>query len=187
MLKITENQNFMINALKPISIATLVSLIFTNVTTTTQAFAQTTPQQSTQNRQVDRRYNLSFESRGCQRANNRVICDVVVTNFTDASRKVSFGADFQDYQTRVIDTQGNVYIASGLQLNEIQKGKEKVLIDLPPGIPTKLAFNFRIPKQVTELTAIDLGYLTISRVDTVGRITISSLGSISTQSNTAKR
>jgi hypothetical protein len=187
MLKITENKNLMINALKPISVAALLSLVFTSVTTTTQAFAQTTPQQSTQNRQVDRRYNLSFEYRGCQRANTRVVCDVVVTNFTDTSRKVSFGADFQDYQTRAIDTQGNVYIASSLQLNEIQKGKERVLIDLPPGIPTKLALNFRIPKQVTELTAIDLGYLTISRIDTIGRITIPSIGSISTQSNTAKR
>jgi hypothetical protein len=175
----------MIQALKLIGIAAVSGLVFT--ITNTQTTAQTTPAQSSQNRQVDRRYNLSFEYRGCQRANTRVVCDVVVTNFTDASRKVSFGADYQDYQTRAIDTQGNVYVASGLQLNQLQKGKERVLIDLPPGIPTKLAFNFRIPAQITELAAIDLGYQTIGRVDTIGRITISNVGSISTQPNTAKR
>jgi hypothetical protein len=177
----------MINASKLISVAAVSSLVFTNITNAPQVSAQTTPEQPAQNRQVDRRYNLSFEYRGCQRASRRVICNVVVTNFTDTYRKVSFGADYKDYQTRAIDTQGNVYVAEGLQLNQLQKGKERVLIDLPPGIPTKLTFNFRIPPQVADLAAIDVGYLTISRVDTIGRITISNLGNISTQSNTAIR
>jgi hypothetical protein len=187
VLKITENKNLMIDALKLIGVAAVSSLVFT-ITNTPQTSAQTpTTEQSTQNRQVDRRYNLSFEYRGCQRARNGVACDVIVTNFTNTHRKVSFGARYLDYQTRATDTQGNVYISEGLQLNSSQKGQERVLIDLPPGIPTKLAFNFRIPSQVTELSAIDLGYLTVGRIDTIGRITITNVGSISTQSNTAKR
>ncbi len=175
----------MINVSKLLSVATISSLVFTSVTNASLVSAQLISQQPTQNRQVDRRYSLSFEYSGCQRASTRVVCSVVVTNFTDTSRKISFGADYQDYQTRAIDAQGNVYVASSMQLNQYQKGKERVLIDLPPGIPTKLAFNFRIPPQITELAAIDLGYLNIGRVDTIGRITISNLGSISTQSNTA--
>lgn len=176
----------MIQALKLIGVVAVSSLVFT-ITNTEKAAAQTTPEQPSQNRQVDRRYNLSFENRGCQRARNNVVCDIVVTNFANTHQKVSLGARYQDYQTRATDTQGNVYISEGLQLNSYQKGQERVLIELPPGIPTKLGFNFRIPPQVTELTAIDLGYMTISRVDTIGRITISNIGSISTQANTAKR
>lgn len=174
----------MINVSKLLSLAAISSLVFTNVTNAPQVSAQLTPQQPTQNRQVDRRYNLSFEYGGCQRASTRVVCNVLVTNFTDSSRKISFGANYEDYQTRAIDAQGNLYIANSMQLNQYQKAKERVLIDLPPGIPTKLAFNFRIPPQISELAAIDVGYLNISRVDTIGRITISNLGSISTQ-NTA--
>jgi hypothetical protein len=176
----------MIQALKLIGVAAVSTLVLT-IPNVQQVWAQTTPEQPSQNRQVDRRYNLSFEYRGCQRARNSVICDVVVTNFTNMHRKVSFGARYLDYQTRATDTQGNVYISEGLQMNSSQKGQERVLIDLPPGIPTKLAFNFKIPAQVTELTAIDLGYLAVGRVDTIGRITISNIGSISTQANTAKR
>lgn len=175
----------MIQALKLIGVAAVSSLVFT-ITNTIKATAQTTPEQSSQNRQVDRKYSLSFEYRGCQRAKNNVVCDIVVTNFANTHQKVSLGARYKDYQTRATDTQGNVYISEGLQLNSYQKGQERVLIELPPGIPTKLAFGFRIPPQVTELAAIDLGYMTVSRVDTIGRITISNIGGILTQSNPVK-
>jgi hypothetical protein len=141
--------------------------------------AQTPSEQSSSIKQVDRRYNISFEYKGCQRAksNTRVACEVIATNFNENYLKVSFGASNKQYQTRAVDNFGNVYTSGSLQLNQYDS-RDKILTDLPPGIPTKLTFNFKIPKQVTELSALDLGYLTVSRVDTVGRISLSNIGAI---------
>jgi hypothetical protein len=143
-----------------------------------QLIAQT-PQQPTA-RQVDRRFNISFEPRSCQRANTTVNCDVVVTNFTDTHRQVSFGVGYQAYQTRLVDAEGNVYTANGLQLNQYQRARERVLIELAPGIPTKLSFNFRVPQKINELSALDLGYQVIGRIDTTSRLTMPNIGSITT-------
>jgi hypothetical protein len=150
------------------------------------AVAQT-PESTSKNRQVDRRYNVSFESRGCQRSGGRVACDILVTNFNDTHRQVSFGAGFVDYQTRAIDSVGNVYVSSGVRFNQLRDSKEKALIDLAPGIPTRVTFNFRIPDKINELSALDLGYLTIGKIDTIGRMTISNIGNISAVSNTAQK
>lgn len=147
---------------------------------------QNTPVQQSTARQVDRRFNISFEPRGCQRiSSSRVNCEVLVTNFTDLHRQVSFGADYQAYQTRLVDNEGNVYSASSLQLNQFQRGKERVLIELAPGIPTKLSFNFRVPSRINELSVIDLGYQVIGRVDTTARMTVPNIGAIT--SNNAQR
>ncbi|AFZ03291.1 hypothetical protein [Calothrix sp. PCC 6303] len=165
---------------KLIKASILSTFIFGNVANISPVFAQSTSGQSSQAKQVDRRYNLSFEYRGCQRANTRVTCDVVVTNFSDINRQVSFGASFPDYRTNVLDSAGNLYTSSSIQTNSYQQGKDKALINLAPGIPTKLTFNFRIPIQITELTALDLGYRNITQIDTFGRITIPNIGNIST-------
>jgi uncharacterized lipoprotein NlpE involved in copper resistance len=164
---------------KLIRASILSSFILGSIANISAVSAQSTSGQSNQAKQVDRRYNLSFEYRGCQRAKIRVTCDVVVTNFSDINRQVSFGASFADYRTHVIDPAGNLYTSNGIQTNSYQQGKDKALIDLAPGIPTKLTFNFKIPTQVTELTAIDLGYRNITQIDTFGRITIPSIGNIS--------
>jgi hypothetical protein len=152
-----------------------------------KAVAQTPSGQSSSIKQVDRRYNISFEYKGCQRAKNktRVACEVIATNFNENYLKVSFGASNQQYQTRAVDTLGNVYTSGSLQLNQYDS-RDKILTDLAPGIPTKLTFNFKIPEQVTELSALDLGYLTVSRVDTIGRISLSNIGAIASAS-TAKK
>ncbi|BAZ38189.1 hypothetical protein NIES4101_41250 [Calothrix sp. NIES-4101] len=138
-------------------------------------------------KQVDRKYNISFDYRGCQRAksNARVVCEVIATNFSNNHIKVSFGARNVQYQTRLVDNSGNVYTSGSLQLNQYDS-QDKILTDLAPGIPTKLVFNFKVPEQVTQLSALDLGYLTVGRVDTINRITLSNLGAIATAS-TAKK
>ena len=166
-----------------IASAVLSSLIA--IAYTPPGATQNTPVQSTA-RQVDRRFNISFEPRGCQRiSSSRINCEVLVTNFTDLHRQVSFGADYQAYQTRLVDNEGNVYSASSLQLNQFQRGKERVLIELAPGIPTKLSFGFRVPSRINELSVIDLGYQVIGRVDTTARITVPNIGAIT--SNNAQR
>ncbi|MEA5571687.1 hypothetical protein [Calothrix sp. UHCC 0171] len=136
-------------------------------------------------KQVDRRYNISFDYRGCQRTqrNARVTCEVIATNFNNNHIRVSFGARNVQYQTRLVDNSGNVYTSGSLQLNQYDS-QDKILTDLAPGIPTKLVFNFRVPEQVTQLSALDLGYLTVGRVDTINRITLSNLGAIA---STAKK
>jgi hypothetical protein len=151
-----------------------------------QTPTETPAQSSSQIRQVDRRYNISFEYKGCQRrGSTRVACEVVATNFSNNHLKVSFGARDEQYQTRAVDSVGNVYTSRGLQLNQYES-RDKILTDLAPGIPTKLTFNFKIPEQVTELSALDLGYLTVSRVDIIGRITLANIGAIA-GANTAKK
>ncbi|NJL63128.1 MAG: hypothetical protein HC903_16470 [Methylacidiphilales bacterium] len=152
-----------------------------------QAAAQTPSGQSSQVKQTDRKYNITFEYRGCQRArsNTKVTCEVIATNFNDNYLKISFGARNEQYQTRAVDTLGNVYTSGSLQLNQYDS-RDKILTDLAPGIPTKLTFNFKIPEQVTELSALDLGYLTVSRIDTVGRISLPNIGAIASANSTKK-
>jgi hypothetical protein len=165
---------------KLIGVGLLSSFILGSITNISSVSAQSTSQQSSQTKQVDDpRYKLKFEYRGCQRSNTRVACDVVVTNFSDINRQVSFGASFPDYRTHLIDSSGNLYTSSSIQTNSYQRGQDKALIDLAPGIPTKLTFNFKIPTQITELAAINLGYRHITQIDTLGRITIPDIGNIS--------
>jgi hypothetical protein len=172
---------------KLIGVSILSSFVFGNIAYISSVSAQSTSGQSSQAKQVDRRYNLSFEYRTCQRANTKVACDVVVTNFSDINRQVSFGANFADYRTHVVDPDGNLYTASSIQTNSYQQGKDKARVDLAPGVPTKLTFNFKIPTQITELTAIDLGYRNITQIDTLGRITIANIGNISTATTAQKK
>jgi hypothetical protein len=143
---------------------------------------QNAPQQSTA-RQVDKRFNITFEPRACQRASStRVNCDVLVTNFTDSHRQISFGAGFKGYQTRLVDTEGNVYPASSLQLNQFQRAQERVLIELAPGVPTRLSFSFRVPQRINDLAVLDLGYRVVGRIDTTDRISLPNIGAITSSS-----
>ncbi|BAZ17030.1 hypothetical protein NIES4071_89080 [Calothrix sp. NIES-4071] len=163
----------------------LIAIGYTSPGATQNIPVQNTPAQSTA-RQVDRRFNISFEPRGCQRtSSSRVTCEVLVTNFTDSHRQISFGADYQAYQTRLVDSEGNVYSANSLQLNQLQRGTQRVLIELAPGIPTRLSYNFRVPSRINELLVIDLGYQVIGRIDTTARITLPNIGAIT--SNNAQR
>jgi hypothetical protein len=172
---------------KLIGVSILSSFVFGNIAYISLVSAQSTPGKSSQSRQVDRRYNLNFDYRGCQRSGTRVSCDVVVTNFSDINRQVSFGASFADYRTNVVDPDGNLYTASSIQTNSYQQGKDKARVDLAPGVPTKLTFNFKIPTATTELTAIDLGYRHTTQIDTLGRITIANIGSIGTATSSSKK
>jgi hypothetical protein len=177
----------MLSISKLIRATILSSFILGSIANVSPISAQSTSGQSNQAKQVDRRYNLSFEHRGCQRAKTRVTCDVVVTNFSDINRQISFGASFPDYRTNIIDPAGNLYTSNSIQTNSYQQGKDKVLIDLAPEIPTKLTFNFKIPTQITELTALDLGYRNITQIDTLGRITIPNIGNISAATTAQSR
>jgi hypothetical protein len=148
--------------------------------------AQETQQQSA-TRQVDRRYNITFEPRACQRASrSRVNCEVLVTNFTDSHRQISFGARYEGYQTRLVDTEGNVYLTDSLQLNQFQKAKERVLIELAPGVPTRLSFSFKVPEKVNTIATLDMGYKVIGKIDTTDRISLTNIGAITSNSSQKK-
>jgi hypothetical protein len=135
--------------------------------------------------QIDRRFGISFESRGCQRAKTTVICDVAVTNRGRTHRQIRFGAREEQYQTNVTDTNGNVYVAQRVQLNELERNERRIFTELAPGITSKVRFSFRIPEQVTQLNAIDVGYETLGITDLIGRITVPNLGTVEVLSNTA--
>ena len=162
-------------------IATLSSLIA--IAYTVPGATQNAPEQSATIRQVDRRFNISFEPRPCQRSSStRVTCDVIVTNFTDTHRQISFGAGYDSYETRLVDTDGNVYTASSLQFNQYQRASERALIELAPGVPTRLAFNFRVPQTISNLSVLDLGYRVTGRIDTTARLSLPNIGTITSNS-----
>lgn len=138
-----------------------------------------TPETSASKRQLDPRTNISFESQGCTRRGNVVTCEVISTNFNNMHRRVHFGASFEKYPTRVVDPKGNVFVARSVNFNNVQRGSDRVTIDLAPGVPTRLVFLFQIPQTITEISAIDIGYLAISRIDVLSRTTLTNVGSIS--------
>jgi hypothetical protein len=147
--------------------------------------AQIAQGQDVPTQQLDRRYNIVFESRGCQRVKTTVICDVAVTNRSRTHRQIRFGASHEYYQTNVTDTNANVYVAQRVQLNELERNQGRIFTELAPGITSKVRFSFRIPEKVTQLNAIDVGYETLGVTDLIGRITVSNLGTIEVLSNTA--
>jgi hypothetical protein len=135
---------------------------------------------------VDEDTNLKFESRGCYRTKStKVICDVLVTNLGNTRPKILFGAtDTYKPLTNAIDSSGTVYAT-----NEVIAGgsstKYKVDLEFAPGIPTKVSFIFEIPPQVTELTALDVGYgKWINSMQTAPKqIALTNIGAIASQSN----
>lgn len=138
---------------------------------------------------IDEDTNLKFESRGCYRTKSKkVICDVLVTNLGNTRPKIRL-AVVEVYKplTNAIDSSGTVYVT-----NEIIAGgssiKHDVDITFPPAIPTKVSFIFEIPPQVTELTALDVGYLHwIGRGSTVPKqIALTNIGTIASQPNTSR-
>lgn len=133
---------------------------------------------------VDKDSNLKFESRGCYRTKNTtVICDVLVTNLGDTRPKIRWGAT-QTYKplTNVIDSSGTVYAT-----NELNAGGSSTnyYVDqtFAPSVPTKVSFVFDIPTEVTEITAVDVGYLLwINSNQTVPKqIALTNIGTIASK------
>ncbi|OKH44131.1 hypothetical protein NIES2101_28865 [Calothrix sp. HK-06] len=115
---------------------------------------------------VDDKMELKFESRGCQRIKaTQVSCDILVTNIGKERQTLRFAVspNYDPIRTNAIDASGTVYTAqtiqSGSGLTGGSKGGEYFNISLATGIPTKITSTFEIPQEITNLGALDVGYL----------------------------
>jgi hypothetical protein len=184
----------MFNARSLTKVAAISSLILGTVASSAmavplcQSMIQKSQGKILASQSVDEDTNLKFESRGCYRTKSTtVICDVLVTNLGTTRPKILLGAtDTYKPLTNAIDTSGTVYatyevIAGG------SSNKYYVNIDFAPGIPTKVSFVFEIPAQVTELTALDVGFglRDDPSSTTPKQITLANIGAIASKANSA--
>ncbi|MDZ8109352.1 MAG: hypothetical protein RM338_27505 [Nostoc sp. DedQUE12a] len=157
-----------------------------------QAVAQRTSRETLVAQSVVNEENdLKFESRGCQRTKpTQVSCDVLITNIGKERQTLRFAVspNYDPVRTNAIDANGTVYTAqtiqSGAGLTGGSKGGEYFNISLAVGIPTKVTSTFEIPQEITNLAALDVGYLNNSRNYT--RTAIPNIGTIKSNSASTK-
>lgn len=134
--------------------------------------------------------NLKIEinNYGCYRTNStQVICGAVITNLSNTRQDVSFSAYYgyaNNWITNAIDTSGTVYgaqLAQSGRLESSNKGSSRFSINIASGIPTKIIFTFEIPKEVTQLRALDVGYIPGASENKEKRIAITNIGTIATK------
>ncbi|MFN6463088.1 MAG: hypothetical protein RMZ41_014740 [Nostoc sp. DedVER02] len=184
----------MFNARSLTKVAAISSLIVGTVASSAmavplcQSMTQKSQGKTLVSQSVDEDSNLKFEFRGCYRTKSTTVtCDVLVTNLGTTRPKILFGAvDTYKPLTNAIDTSGTVYatyevIAGG------SSNKYYVNINFAPSIPTKVSFVFEIPAQVTELTALDVGFGLWDGPSSTApkQITLTNIGAIAPKANSA--
>jgi hypothetical protein len=142
-----------------------------------QAVAQRTSRETLVAQSVVNEENaLKFESRGCQRTKpTQVSCDVLITNIGKERQTLRFAVspNYDPVRTNAIDANGTVYT-----------GGEYFNISLAVGIPTKVTSTFEIPQEITNLAALDVGYL--NNGGSYTRTAIPNIGTITSNSASTK-
>ncbi len=145
------------------------------------------PQQTTLGSQsIDEDNNLKFETPGCYRTNStNVICDVLVTNLSNTRQDVLFSGNVNVPEiTNAIDTSGTVYDAKLAQSGGLKSSKAEggyFSTSIASGISLKIIFTFEIPKEITQLSVLDVGYVAKTSGNQVKRIAITNVGTIATK------
>lgn len=108
--------------------------------------------------EVDEENNLKFRVQDCKRVGKNVICDVLATNLKKENQKLWISWSTLT-RGRVIDTNGNQYIAKQTQIGQsISKDGEPLAANLIEGIPTKISYTFEIPQGVNNLAVVEVNY-----------------------------
>ena len=118
--------------------------------------------------------DFQFESRGCYRTKPiEVACDVLMTNTGNTRQTVRFrNQGFGVPTTDAIDSSGTVYGTTLIrQGTDVATPNTYVEPNLAPGIPIKITFIFEIPREVTQLSALDLSYEPIPPNSSNGKLT----------------
>jgi hypothetical protein len=108
--------------------------------------------------EVDEENNLKFRVQDCKRVGKNIICNVLATNLKKENQElwISWSTSTRG---RVIDSSGNEYIAKQTQIGQsISKDGESLGANLIGGIPTKISYTFDIPREVTNLAAVEVNY-----------------------------
>lgn len=165
------------------------SIVVTSIitTVTAQVMAQQPPEKLLiAQSAVDEEAKLKFDSRGCRRTKaQQVTCDVLVTNLATQRESIRLSVGSSD----AIDTSGTVYPVqrthSGANFADIAITNGTACgcfaMNLASGIPTKVTFIFEIPQDVTELTALDIGFERPQPLWVGRRIAVSNIGRIASQ------
>lgn len=142
---------------------------------------------------VDEDSNFKLESRGCRRTKpTQVTCDVLITNLSTTRQPLRFSVFNKDVIpiTNAIDSSGTVYTAQIIQSGADRSGgpnnTDYFNINLASGIPTKVTFTFEIPREITELAALDVAFWWSKDNASMyagKRIAISNIGPIAPQSS----
>lgn len=108
--------------------------------------------------EVDEENNLKFRVQDCKRVGKNVVCDVLATNLKKENQQLWISWSTLT-RGRVIDSSGNQYIAKQTQIGQsISKDGEALAANLIGGIPTKISYTFEIPREVTNLAAVEVNY-----------------------------
>jgi hypothetical protein len=102
---------------------------------------------------TDEERQLKFELQGCKRVNQKVSCDILMTNLANKSRQITFNASVFSQSSRLIDDSGNEYIAQKVKIGSQEEATLQT--ELITGIPTKAILTFEIPQQVSKLAVLE--------------------------------
>ncbi|RUS93299.1 hypothetical protein DSM106972_096550 [Dulcicalothrix desertica PCC 7102] len=138
-----------------VSVATVALSYLPMVNASSTSIAQGIKQSK---EEVDEDNDLKFRVQGCKRVGKNVACDVLATNLKKENRKLWISWSTQT-RGRVIDTNGNQYIAKQTQIGQsISKDGEPLAANLIEGVPTKIIYTFEIPREVTNLAVVEVNY-----------------------------
>lgn len=138
------------------TVATVALSYLPTVNATPTTLAQGLKQSKAE--EVDEENNLKFRVQDCKRVGKNVVCDVLATNLKKENQQlwISWSTSTRG---RVIDSSGNQYIAKQTQIGQsISKDGEALAANLIGGIPTKISYSFEIPREVTNLAAVEVNY-----------------------------
>jgi hypothetical protein len=104
---------------------------------------------------VDGERDLKLELKDCKRANQKVICNFLLTSLANKNRTIEFtGGGYTSGNSRIIDDSGNEYTALQVQVgSHIHRSAQQA--ELIPNIPTKAILTFEIPQKVTKFSVIE--------------------------------
>lgn len=106
--------------------------------------------------ELDEENNIKYRFQDCKRTGKTVVCSVLATNLKTENQKIFYQGG-GGAASRVIDVNGNQYAG-----RQVVDGKPQdagwVTTSLIYNVPTKISFSYEIPREVTQLAALELSY-----------------------------
>jgi mRNA-degrading endonuclease HigB of HigAB toxin-antitoxin module len=138
--------------------ATALSASQPAATTSNATLAQRAEQGTSTATQTFEDNGLKFDLKNCQRVQQTVTCNLLITNFGNPDRQVGlYGNHNYVYvpKPQIFDDSGNQYV-----VKQVQFGKEKSTTNawttLIKGIPVKATISFELPQEVTKLAVLEV-------------------------------
>lgn len=136
------------------TVATVALSYLPTVNATPTTIAQGLKQSKAE--EVDEENNIKYKFQDCKRTGKTVVCNVLATNLKTENQKLFYQGG-GGAASRVIDVDGNQYAG-----RQVVDGKPQeagwVTTSLIYNVPTKITFSYEIPREVTQLAALELSY-----------------------------